>query len=224
MFSTCFIFYEAHPELESLSKKMLSKKLFVLPIVSLISTISSSNVAMAAPIIGGATTIQENQIFSGIGNVLSATASVIPPASGTLSVTPPTLVLPIIGGDTTTEIDYAGGVAVNLPQESYTLTNFVDHLSGSNAGALTVDLTEDGTVVHNLVAANVTNGNQLTLGADTAAAIQSVVGGPDETGLSVGTITTQLETSAVPEPAEFWMMGAGFITLGALRRLRTHKL
>jgi hypothetical protein len=149
-----------------------------------------------------------------VAEALGLTASVIAPASGNLNSASPTFVLPITGGDTTTEIDYGGGVLVNAgPFGSYSVTDFVAHLSGPQANILTGEITGTDEPGINLPLADFNSAGQFILDPEAAAfALEGT--GINGDGLVIATGVTQIETAAAaPEPTELGLVGLGLLGL-----------
>ena len=96
--------------------------------------------ASAASVIGGTTTFTADPAIESIYNALNVSVSFIPPATGDLQNEPQTLILPITGGDTTTELDHSGGVILNALGQTVDITNVVIHISGADANKVTADL------------------------------------------------------------------------------------
>jgi hypothetical protein len=69
--------------------------------------------AGAAPVAGGATTFTADPRLEAVYESLEISASLIAPAGGSLESDPQMVVLPITSGDTSIELDYAGGVSVS---------------------------------------------------------------------------------------------------------------
>jgi len=180
----------------------------------------------AVPITGGSTTFTPSAQVLQLANGFGVSASIIPPATGNFDSNPPVFVLPIIGGDTTTEIDYGGGISVNAgPFGAYSLTNFVGHLAGANANTLTADVTDSDHVDRAFTLADFNASNEFTVDPQAAKVLQELTGF-DANGLLIATGVTQLEleSTAAPEPAELGLIGlglAGFATLTMKRRKQT---
>jgi hypothetical protein len=186
-------------------------------------TVVVSQPADASPIVGGTTTFTADAGLESIFNALNVSATLIPPASGDLQNFPQTLILPITGGDTTTELDHAGGVIVQALGQTVDVMNIVIHISGNDANKVTADLSFQG-LTENLAVADITGSNTLIIDPSFVAQIRAT-GGPDLTGTTLATFNSQPETAATaaPEPGQEGLIGAGLLVLSALVMRRRSK-
>jgi hypothetical protein len=173
--------------------------------------------AGAVPVAGGATTFTADPGLEAVFESLGISASLIAPAGGNLESDPQMVVLPITDGDTTTELDYAGGVSVSAQGQTVDITNIVMHLSGADAQKVTGSLSSHG-VTENLALADISGPNQLAADPSFAAIIEEA-GGPDLSGTPVATFDTQanLAVAAIPEPAQLGLIAIGLIGFGTIK-------
>jgi hypothetical protein len=176
--------------------------------------------AWAAPVTGGNTTVNLNAgtVSALVG--LGFSVAPIAPATADLGATPPTAVFPIIGGDSTTNINHSGGLAFTKGGVTADIQNFVINLAGANAGKLTGDLVAGGMTTNNVPFFDIGAGNSLTLDATLAAGLSSVYGIPNLTGTPIGTAVINA-SSAVPEPRDAALVGIGILGVLALLRGRS---
>jgi hypothetical protein len=180
--------------------------------------------AGAVPVAGGTTIFTANPGLEAVYESLGINESLIAPAGGNLGSDPQMVVLPIKGGDSTTELDYAGGVSVSAQGQTVDITDIVMHLSGANAQKVTADLSSHG-ASENLALADISGPNQLAVDPSFAAIIEET-GGPDLTGTPLATFDTQASfgVSTAPEPAQLGLMAVGLIGFGTIRmRMRRKK-
>jgi hypothetical protein len=167
--------------------------------------------AGAMPVVGGATTFNVDREIESLYDSLDIGTSLLPPAGGDLEKEPQILVLPITGGDTTTEIEHAGGVSVRAEGETVDITNIVIHFSGPDANKVTADLSSHG-VTENLAVADISGLTELIIDPSFAAIVRSA-GGPDVAGIPLATFNTRPEfaSTATPESNEMCLMALGLI-------------
>jgi hypothetical protein len=180
--------------------------------------------AGATPVIGGTTTFTADPGIESLYNSLNVTASLIPPASGNLESDPQTLILPITGGDTTTQLEHAGGVILKALGQTIDITNVVIHISGADANKVTADLSFHG-AMQNLAVADISGSNALVVDPAFAADIRAA-GGPDLAGTPLATFNSQpqLATTATPEPGQMGLITFGLIAFAAGKmRIRRSK-
>ena len=181
--------------------------------------------SQAAQIVGGSTTFTGSmQAIEEAGQFGVSAASAIGPA--TLNLNSSTFVLPIAGGNTTTQINYAGGISITAPAFGTSMiTDFVLHLTGTNANVLTVSTSVPGDTDTNVPIADVNpTTNLFTLDPRAAQALEEL-GGPNLGNFPIATGITQLQlasSSTVPEPGELGLVGLGLIGVvnSVLRRSR----
>jgi hypothetical protein len=173
--------------------------------------------AGADPIIGGTTTFTTAPGIESLYSSLNISASLIPPASGNLQSDPQTLILPITGGDTTTELDHSGGVMLQAAGQIVDITNVVIHISGFDANKVTADLSSHG-VTENLAVADISGSNTLIADPSFVAQIRAA-GGPDLTGTTLATFKSQpeLAPTATPEPGQMGLISAGLLAFTAVK-------
>jgi hypothetical protein len=187
----------------------------------------SGTEAGAVPVAGGATTFTADPGLEAVCESLGISAFLIAPAGGNLESDPQMVVLPITGGDTTTELDYAGGVSVSAQGQTVDITNIVMHFSGADAQKVTGNLSSHG-VTENLALADLSVPNQLAVDPSFAAIIEEA-GGPDLRGTPLATFDTQVNLAVVaaPEPAQLGLIAVGLMGFGTIkmrmRRKRTPK-
>ena len=177
--------------------------------------------AGATPVTEGTTTFTADPGIASLYGSLNIGESLISPASGNLENQPQTLILPIIGGDTTSEFKHAGGVSLSAEGHTVEITNIVIHISGADANEVTADLSFGGTK-NNLAVADISGLNELTVDPSFAALIRAA-GGPDLAGTPLATFSIQpkLAATATPEPSEVGLLGLGLICFATITmRLR----
>ena len=175
----------------------------------------ASTQACATSIVGGTTTFTADSGIESVYNALNVTATLIPPASGDLQADPQTLILPIVGGDTSTEADHAGGAILQAEGLTVDVTDIVIHFSGADAGTVTADLSFLG-ATENLAVADIVGTNSLIVDPQFAAQIQPLVG-RDLGGVPLATFDFEPTTAdaAVPEPAPVGLVTIGLLAVGA---------
>jgi hypothetical protein len=180
--------------------------------------------AGATPIIGGTTTFTVDPGIESLYGSLNVSASLIPPASGNLQSGLQTLILPITGGDTTTELNLSGGVILKAEGETVDITNVIIHISGTDANKVTADLSSHGATEY-LAVADISGSNALIIDPSFAALIQAT-GGPDLTGTRLATFNLQpeLATTAAPEPGQMGLITVGLFAFTAVKmKVRRNK-
>ena len=179
--------------------------------------------AGATPVAGGTTTFLSEPGLTALYASLGISASLIAPASGNLESDPQFVVLPIAGGDSTIELDYAGGVSVSAQGQTVDITNIVMHFSGTDANKVTADLSSHG-ATENLTVADMTGLNQLAVDPSFAGFIEAA-GGPDLSGAPLATFSTQANGTAAmaPEPGQLGLIAVGLIAFGTIRVRMTRK-
>jgi hypothetical protein len=173
--------------------------------------------AGATSVIGGTTTFIVDPGIESIYNSLNVNASLIPPASGNLQSEPQTLILPITGGDTTTELQHSGGVILQADGQTVDITNVVIHISGADANKVTADLSlQEAT--ENFAVADIRRPNELIIDPSFAAEIRAA-GGPDLTGTPLATFNSQpeLAATAAPEPSQMGLLVVGLLAFTAVK-------
>ena len=176
-----------------------------------------STQASAALVVGGSTTFITDPGIASVYNSLNVSATLIPPASGDVQDQPQTLILPITGGDTTTEIDHAGGVILQALGQTLDVSNIVIHISGVDANKVTADLTLQGKTA-NLPVADISGSNSLIIDPAFAALIVGA-NGPDLTGTTLATFNSQpqLAATAAPEPGPTALITGGLLAFAAIK-------
>ncbi len=170
----------------------------------------------AEAISGGNTTVA---LDSGTVTALTGLGFTIAPVSpATLAGTAATF--PITGGDTTTEIDHSGGLALSMGGTTADITSFVIHLDGPQVNTITGFLSSGPIGIGGVTFFDIGSGLNLTLDAELAGQISSAFSVPNLTGAAIGTATVDpVLVAATPEPASLALLGLGLLGFAiALRR------
>jgi len=183
---------------------------------ALLAVLASAR-ASADPIIGGTTTFTAAPGIESLYASLNVIASLIPPASGNLQSDPQTLMLPITGGDTTTELDHSGGIMLQALGQTVDITNVVIHISGPDANKVTADLSLQG-MTEDLAVADISGSKNLIIDPSFAVQIRAA-GGPNLTGTTLATFNSQPELAAVatPEPGSVRLITAGLLAFTTVK-------
>jgi hypothetical protein len=168
----------------------------------------------AAPIVGGLTTLNIN---SGTAAALAGLGlSIGPIAPGTFNPTTLVATFPITGGNTTTLIDHAGGLALTMGATTTDIENFIINLTGPEAEIVTGTVAVGKTSFSGVQLFDIGAGMVLTVDSQLAADLVAIYSIPNLTGADVGTATVNAVTT--PEPATLALFGLGALAAGFVRR------
>lgn len=188
------------------------------------AAIASAPAGAASVVTGGTTSVT----LTAAPALTSAGLTVMPTGSATATVSGgiPTVMFPITGG---TKDDGTGALLLNHDGSGLLFSNGTNSLATSNFVVNTATMLVSGNVnatvagmssnLGSVSLFNIVGGNTLTLTSAASGAFSSVFNVSLPAGTTVGTVSINALTGAVPEPGTWVMMLLGFGAIGfAVRR------